>query len=114
MTLYVSVRESQGWGSEQVFYSGQTAIRGEFSVFSEPLNQIQATLLTVSDAQEQKVVWASAWRSPVTFHPLSVGQLRRDAMLEVLNRLRTLKAELREKSGEFDIEEGLEEVRNER
>lgn len=39
---------------------------------------------------------------------------RREAMLEVLERVRVLKAKLRQKYGEFDIDRDLEELREER
>lgn len=102
----------------EVSSSGPTTIYAQFVDFPELVSQIQVIFLPgYSDRQElgidvfrQQTSMSIFYYRPTT----EARQGRREAMLEILNRLRKLKAELRQKYGEFDIEEGLEEVREER
>lgn len=71
----------------------------------EPILRIRASTFVVSQEIVKSVQFFSGFPAP---------QSRREAMLEALRRAKELKAELREKYGEFNIEEDLEELRNAR
>lgn len=123
MVLHDSVQTVQSMVSVAAFIGPGTA-QGKFLGFagSRSLSQAFWVLKGTSVAEQTVVALAQGGEvsTPIVaqwsriFSPFPVPQPRRKAMLEVLKRLKALKAEMRQKYGEFNVDDDLEEMRNQR
>ena len=115
MSLHASVVKPQDLVSKEILFFGLTTVHVEFSHVRDLTSPKRMNLLPGYSrvAQAIAVLLSPQGNTWIAYSP-RVGLSPREAMLEVLERVKTLKTALRRKHGEFNIEEDLEEMRNER
>ena len=118
MALHSSVVKPQTSATGKASSSGLTTIHGQFVSFLGPTSQTQVIFLSgYGTMLEQKIIGSQPQNSISTFYhrpTTEARQGRRAVMLQALERAQALKAQLRAKYGEFDIDKDLQELREER